>query len=299
MPLNLVLRGIYSSALGRRRAFVDLAGKWAGLPSGARIEPIEIGHLPGEWLRPCVVSNRGTLLYLHGGGYTTGSLVSHRGLAARIAAAAGKRLLLLDYRLAPEHPFPAAVEDAVFTYRWLLEGGISPLDIALVGDSAGGGLVMAALISLRDGKAPLPAAAVCLSPWADLAMTGESHRTKSRADPCLTSGYLRETAQDYLQDTDPLSPAASPVYADLHGLPPLLIEVGGREVLLDDATRLAIRAHNGDVEVTLEVWRGMIHVWQMAARVLPEARHALEHIGDFLCRHLEGPDGQEDQTDGG
>jgi monoterpene epsilon-lactone hydrolase len=297
VPLKLAMRRIDSSSLDRRRAFVDFTGKVAGLPSGIQRESIKIGPLPGEWLRPGVVSHRGIILYLHGGGYTMGSLVSHRSLAARIAVAARKRLLLLDYRLAPEHPFPAAIEDAVFAYRWLLEKDVSPLDIALAGDSAGGGLVMATLVSLRDENAPLPAAAVCLSPWTDLAITGESYRTKSKADPCLTSGHLREIAQDYLQDTDPHNPAASPIYADLHHLPPLLIQVGSREILLNDATRLASRARDEGVEVTLEIWSGMIHVWQMAARVLPEARQALENIGGFLCQHLEGPDEQEDQTE--
>lgn len=247
---------------------------------GPRVElessTVRAGGVPAEWLvLPSSLTGR-VVLYFHG------SVDTHRGLAATVASAAQARALLIDYRLAPEHPFPAAVLDAQAAYAWLLDQGIVPEQVALAGDSAGGGLLLALMVSLRGGGQPLPAAGVCLSPWADLTLSGRSWTTNARRDLLLSAVTLRQMGQLYLGDADPLTPLASPMYADLAGLPPLLIQVGGDEALLSDAEEVALRAEAAGVEVELEVWSGMFHVWHLTSRVIPEARHAVERIGAFL-----------------
>jgi monoterpene epsilon-lactone hydrolase len=243
---------------------------------------VRAGSVPAEWLvLPGSLTQR-VVLYLHGGSYCLGSLDTHRGLAATIAGAAQARALLIEYRLAPEHRFPAAVLDARAAYDWLLDQGIRPNQIALVGDSAGGGLVLALLASLSDAGRPLPIAGVCLSPWADLSLSGRSWTTNARRELVLSAAIMRQMGQLYLGDADPLTPLASPLYADLTGLPPLLIQVGGDEALLSDAEEVAARAKAAGVEVELEVWPGMFHVWQLTSRAIPEARQAIERIGAFL-----------------
>jgi acetyl esterase/lipase len=225
------------------------------------------------------------MLYLHGGGYVIGSLTTHRGLAGRLSQAAKARVLLIDYRLAPEHPFPAAVEDATAAYRWLLAHGCTPARLAIAGDSAGGGLTVATLVALRDAGQPLPAAGVCLSPWTDLEGLGESVTSKASADPIVQKEMLLRLASCYLGDADPRTPLAAPLYADLRGLPPLLVQVGTAEILLDDALRLAERAKAAGVAVTLEAWDDMIHVWQLFAPLLPEGQQAIARIGEFVQQH--------------
>jgi dienelactone hydrolase len=195
-------------------------------------------------------------------------------------------VLNVAYRLAPEHPHPAAVEDAVAAVRWVYAQGFAPARVAIAGDSAGGGLTLATLLALRDAGDALPAAAVCISPWTDLAATGESLRTKASVDPMVTEGPLREMARAYLGGKDARTPLASPLYADLRGLPPLLVQVGDAELLLDDATRLASRARDAGVDVTLEVWEEMFHVWHAFAEILPEAQRACERIAAWLEPHL-------------
>jgi len=222
------------------------------------------------------------VLYLHGGGYVIGSPRSHRHLAAAIAGAAGTSALLLDYRLAPEHPFPAAVDDAVAAYRWLLDQGIAAGHIAVAGDSAGGGLTVATLLALLNARLPMPAAGVCISPWVDLTCRGESYRSKADVDPIVRSAGVSEMARAYLATTDPRSPLASPLFADLRGLPPLLIHVGSDEVLLDDAIGLAERAKAAGVDATLEQWDRMIHVWHWFLPMLDEAQAAVASIGSFV-----------------
>jgi len=222
------------------------------------------------------------VLYLHGGGYISGSVRTHRTLAAHIARAADSHLLVIDYRLAPEHPFPAAVEDAVRAYRWLLGQGFSPQRLAVVGDSAGGGLAIAAMLALRESGDRLPAAGVCLSPWFDLALTGRTMETKEGADPMLHRPDLAFMAHHYLGSTDPRTPMASPLYGDLTGLPPILIQVGTDEVLLDDARTFAERACAMGVSIELDIWDDMFHVWQFSAGFVPEAARAVEKIGRFL-----------------
>ncbi len=223
---------------------------------------------------------------MHGGSYVSGGINSHRPLAANIALASKARALIIDYRLAPEHPYPAAVEDAMAVYRWLINGHVDPRHLAVVGDSAGGGLTLALLISLRDGKIPLPAAGICLSPWTDLAFTGESWKSKAADDLVIYPYKEREFARMYMGGIEPQTPLVSPLYADLKGLPPILVQVGTNEVLLSDSTRLVERAQQAGVNAVIEEWEKMQHVWQFAAGFIPEGRRAIVRIGEFVDRWL-------------
>jgi len=252
----------------------------------ARFERVDAGGVRAEWVSGPGTS-RDRVVYLHGGGYYAGSLTTHQGLAARISREAAVPVLLVDYRLAPEHPFPAAVQDATRAYRWLLRQGFSPERIAVAGDSAGGGLAVAAMLDLKASGEPLPAAGVCLSPWLDLALTGESIQAKASVDPILRASDLPFVAKCYLGSADPETPTASPLYGDLAGLPPILIQVGTHEILLDDSRRFAERAAQAGVPVQLEIWDGMFHVWQAYARILSEARRAIARVGEFLRARWE------------
>ncbi len=256
------------------------------LPPDITIVPVDAGGVAGEWVSSPSVAPQQVLCYLHGGGYNSGSCVTHRDLAARLSRAGGVRVLLLDYCLAPEHPFPAALEDAVAGYRWLLEQGIQPEQIVIGGDSSGGGLAVATLLRLREHALALPAAGVLLSPWVDLAETGPSIQTRAAIDPLVSPESLRLAAGYYLGGADPQTPLASPLYADLRGLPPLLIQAGDHEILLSDATRLAAQARAAGVDVTLDVWDEMWHVWQVWAEILPEGQQAIERISAFIRRQL-------------
>lgn len=248
--------------------------------------PVEVNMVPGEWVATPETSTESVILYFHGGSYNSGSLASHRSLVAEIAHAAKGRLLHIAYRLAPEHPFPAAVEDAATSYRWLLEHGFRPGQIIVAGDSAGGGLALALLVSLRDSGDPLPAGAVCLSPWTDLTCTGASWKTNAKKELLIDPGSLQASAQVYLGGADPRTPLASPLFADLIGLPPILIQVGSDELLLSDAQGFAERAKAAGVEVTLEVWGGMQHEWQFGTNYLPESREAVQHIGQYIQNRI-------------
>jgi epsilon-lactone hydrolase len=214
-----------------------------------------------------------------------GSVNTHRDLLARIARASGARVLGINYRLAPEHPFPAAVEDSVAAYRWMLAEGLKPSRIAVAGDSAGGGLTVATLIAIRDAKLPTPGAGVCISPWVDMEGIGETMKTRAAVDPVVQREGLLGMAAAYLGGQNPRSPLAAPLYADLKGLPPLLIQVGDAETLLDDSIRLNDRAKAAGVSTKLEVWPEMIHVWQLFASFLPEGQQAIDGIGSFLKEH--------------
>jgi phosphinothricin tripeptide acetyl hydrolase len=271
-----------SLTTAERRAQYERAEKVFPTPPDVKVEHVSAPVAPAEWLRPPAAEPGRVVLYLHGGGYVIGSPRSHRHLAAAIAAAAGASALLLDYRLAPEHPFPAAVEDATAAYRWLLEQAVAPARVVIAGDSAGGGLTVATLLALREAGVPLPAAAVCISPWVDLTCGGASYRTKAEADPIVRRAGVEQMAQAYLGPTPPRTPLASPLFADLRGLPPLLIHVGSDEVLLDDAAQLAERARAAGVEATLEVYERMIHVWHWFLPMLAEAETAVEAIGRFV-----------------
>jgi len=248
---------------------------------GIRSEPLQAGGVPAMWFHPDD-PRPGAIVYLHGGGYVVGSLATHRLLMGGLAAAAGRPVLGVDYRLAPEHPHPAAIDDAEAAYRWVLSQGIDPRHVVVAGDSAGGGLTVATLVRLRDLGVPLPAGGVCISPWTDLTLGGESMRTKEAVDPLVTRGILELGARSYLGEGDPATPSASPLYADLAGLPPLLVQVGTEEMLLDDATRLATRAEEAGTTVTLEVWDEMFHVWHAFAMLLPEGQRAIERIGAWI-----------------
>lgn len=247
--------------------------------------PVQANGVPAEWIVAPGAAQERVLMYLHGGGYVVCSVDTHRDLMARLSRAANARVLGVDYRLAPEHPFPAAVEDATAAYRWLLASGVQPARIVIGGDSAGGGLTVATLVALRDAGDPLPAAGICLCPWVDLEGTGASMTTKAAEDPFVRQEMIQFMAQQYLGDRDRRTPLAAPLYADLHGLPPLLIQVGSAEILLDDATRLADRAKAAGVRVDLEVWDDMIHIWQIFAPMLPEGQQAIERLGSFIREH--------------
>lgn len=251
----------------------------------AEVTRLDADGVPAAWIVPSGLETKRTILYLHGGGYNAGSINSHLPLTSSLAVEARARVLAIDYRLAPEHLFPAAVEDAQTAYQWLLKESISPRHIAVAGDSAGGGLTLSLLVSLRDKGLPLPAAAVCLSPWTDLTCSGESWKTNAKIDFMLKKVTTVKAAKLYVRDADPRSPLASPLFADPAGLPPLLIQVGSEEVLLSDSTQIAEKARLAGVDVTLENWKGMQHVWQYSAGMLPEARQAIKRIGEFIIQH--------------
>jgi monoterpene epsilon-lactone hydrolase len=255
-------------------------------PDDIAWETVDAGGVPAEWVIPDDAEPGRAIVYFHGGGYATGDARSFRGLCSHLARAARARVLSVDYRLAPEHRFPAAVDDAVAAYRFAVSAGHAPDRIALGGDSSGGGLGLGTLVALREAGDPLPGAALCLCPWTDLTLSGASLRTRADEDPLVDPKILELMADAYMGSADRRSPTASPLFADLSGLPPMLVQVGSTEILLDDATRLAERAEAAGVDVTLEVWDDMIHVWHSFADLLPEARQAIERIGAFVEARL-------------
>lgn len=262
------------------RSTMDAVG--GKLPDGVTGTPVDVDGTPAEWIATEGSDDEAAVLYLHGGGYVAGSIDSHRNLTGHLARAMGCRVLALDYRLAPEHPHPAAVEDATKAYRWLLGEGLDAGRTIIAGDSAGGGLTVATLVALRDAGDPLPAAAVPISPWVDMEGLGDSMTSRAEADPMVTPGSLHNIAELFLgPDGDRRDPLAAPLHADLDGLPPMLIHVGDAEVLLDDSTRLARKAEEAGVDVTLEVWPEMVHVWHASAGFVPESDQAIARIADF------------------
>ncbi len=267
------------------RAEFELVASQFQPASDVRCEPVDAAGVPGERISTPESVQERVIYYLHGGAYVMGSINTHRELISRLARAGRARALAVDYRLAPENPFPAAIEDSAAAYRWLLSSGVDPARLVIAGDSAGGGLTIATLVALRDAGDPLPAAAVCLSPWVDLEGLGESMISRAEIDPMIQRDSLIQTAKAYLGDADPRTPLAAPLYADLRGLPPLLIQVGTAETLLDDATRLTERARAAGVDVILEPWDDMFHVWQFCASILPEGQQAVDRIGEFVRKH--------------
>jgi monoterpene epsilon-lactone hydrolase len=251
-------------------------------PAGVRIELAAGGEIRAEWLIP-LHAGETVIYYLHGGAFVMGSPGTHRRLMARLARAAQSRALVLDYRLAPEHPFPAALDDCVAGYRWLLARGVRAVDIVIAGDSAGGNLALATLLVLRDAGDPLPAACACISAATDLTRSGDSHTTRVEDEVVLSPRFLRTVDELYRSDVDARNPLASPLFADLRGLPPLLMHVGSHELLLDDSLRFAASARAAGVDVTLVVWQGLWHVFHTFVSV-PEARRALDEIGAFARR---------------
>lgn len=255
------------------------SGVFGKLPPGIEASPVAIGGLAAEWIRPEGARNDRVILYFHGGGYVMGSCRTHRSAVAKIVAGSGASALVFDYRLAPEHPFPAALDDSMAAYAWLLAQGISPSRIAFAGDSAGGGLCLATLLAIRDKGMPLPAAAVALSPWTDLQCTGDSYRRK---DPLAPDGSWFVFSKYYAGENDPSQPLISPLHGDLSGLPPLLLYVGEDESMLDDSIRFAKKARDAGVAIRLEVGKGMIHCYPAFSPLFPEAREAMNDICAFL-----------------
>ncbi len=268
--------------VGQSRArYEKLAVVLGGAPD-AKCEKVDAGGVPAEWVGAPGFDGDRAVLYLHGGGYAIGSINTHRRLAYDISAACGARVLVIDYRLAPEHPFPGAVEDATKAWRWLLQQNIKPSRLAIAGDSAGGGLTIAALVALREQKLALPACAVAISPWVDLEGVGTSMTARAAQDPMVQKAGLKWMADLYLAGKDPKTPLAAPLHADLKGLPPVLVQVGSAETLLDDATRLAEKLHTSGVEVKLSVWPNQLHVFPFFAPILSEGRDGCLEIGHYI-----------------
>jgi epsilon-lactone hydrolase len=272
----------------QRRKDMDAAFSQYGIARDVTVEPVSANGVRAEWTSTPQDDRDAALLYVHGGGYVIGSLDSHRHLVSEAGRAAKAWALALDYRLAPEHPFPAAVEDAVSGYRYLLSRGIRPGRIAISGDSAGGGLVVAAMLAIRDAGLAQPACGWCISPWVDMEGIGETMSTKEAADPMVQRAPLLDMAKLYLGGAGARSPLAAPIYADLTGLAPLLIQVGAAETLLDDAIRLAKVAGAADVRVDLQVWPEMVHVWHIFHPELKAGRRAIEQGGAFVRAMISG-----------
>jgi acetyl esterase/lipase len=264
------------------RALYDGMGSQFPCAADVTLEAVDAGGIPAEWSRTPGAASDGALLYLHGGGYVIGSIASHRHLASELGRAAGVPALAIDYRMAPESPFPAAVDDALAAYRWLLDQGLSPRRIAIAGDSAGGGLSVALLLAIKAARLPQPACAVPISPWVDMAATGRTMDTKAASDPMVQRQALLDWASLYLGATAAHNPLASPIHGDLAGIAPLLIQVGSEETLLDDALMLAARAGHAQVPVTLEIAPEMIHVWHFFHPMLTDARRAIADAGTFM-----------------
>ena len=264
------------------RAGFEKLARVVGGSTPACVRQVDAGGVPSELVSAEGASSDTVTLYLHGGGYVIGSPRTHREFARRLSVASQAQVLVIDYRLAPEDPFPAPVEDAVSAYRWLLDEGYAPEKLSIAGDSAGGGLTAATLVSIRDQGLPLPACGVCLSPWVDMEGLGDSMTTRADRDPMVQKEGLVAMAGVYLADADPRSPLAAPMYADLSGLPPLLIQVGGSETLFDDAIRLDEKARAAGVETTFEEWEDMIHVWHIFAPMLDEGQEAIQRMAEFM-----------------
>jgi len=275
----------------------DIAGMRAGMEDGsfpatdaATVTPVDANGVPGEWVTVADSDPNRRLLYVHGGGYVLGSPVTHRRLCEDIAAAARCSVLNLNYRLAPEHPFPAAVDDAIEGLKYVQSNGPdgegAAAAVFVAGDSAGGGLTLATLLAARERGVEQPNAAIGISAWTDLAITGESIQTRAEADPLITdASMINNMAAAYLGGTDATNPLASPLYADYAGLPPLLLQVGDAEVLLSDTTRVTEKARAAGVDVVEEVWDEMFHVWHAFAPMLPEGQQAIDRIGEFIKQH--------------
>ncbi len=275
----------YESVLNFRDQVETGAGKFGKLPEDIRISPVNIDTLYAEWIMPADKGNKKVILYFHGGGYISGTCKSHQAITSKFVKATGIGALLFQYRLAPEEPYPAALNDAISAYRWLLAQGFEPSDIVFVGDSAGGGLCLASLLAIRDQGLPLPAAAVAYSPVTDLKCTGETYRTKAKI--CLSpEGMAQAIARHYSGDEDPAHPYISPLYGDLADLPPLLIFAGEDETLCDDAVRFAEKAEKAGVDVTLRIGEGMFHCYPAMAPLFPEATKALQEISTFVRTHI-------------
>jgi len=276
----------------QRTRLDELARRNIRLPKGVTVCITQAGGVHAEWIAPAGIGPQATILYLHGGGYSICSLDTHRGLAARLSQAGNSRLLLVDYRLAPEHPFPAALDDALAAYRWLLAEDVSADRLVVAGDSAGGGLALATALSLRCAGEPLPAALTLISPWTDLTFSGESICTRAAVDPVLKIQGA-PLVNYYTAGRDASDPLISPLFADLGGMPPMLIQVGSDEILLSDSTRLVEKACTAGVDARLEIWPGMWHVFQVFAPYLPEAQQAIDAMGEYIITCISSDVGEQ------
>ena len=268
--------------IGKARTRLNILGSLVPTARRVVVEKTEVCGLRAEWLTPEKSLKNKVLLYLHGGAYVLGSCASHRHLVSYLARAGEIEALVPEYRLAPEHKFPAAIQDAVAVYEYLLSDGYAGKDIIIAGDSAGGGLSVATLLALRDKGAEMPAAAVLMSPWLDLSASGESHRTRDSADPWFNATDIPVVARYYCEKDQVRDPLVSPVYADMSGMPPIHIQVGDDEILLSDATRLVENAHQAGGKADIDVWHEMWHVFQAFLLVMPESREAIDRLGAYI-----------------
>jgi acetyl esterase/lipase len=281
------LKGLNEKGMDERRQMLETAARfWVKLPKNCRVESFLLEGMYAEWISNDQTAIDKVILYLHGGAYEYCSANTHRGLAARIMEETGIKVLLPEYRLAPEFPFPAAIEDTVRIYHWLLNQGYNSKNIIFAGDSSGGGLCVTTTLLLRDQNEPLPAAVVCLSPWVDLTSSGESYQKNQDEDPYLRVKGVREAALLYAGGEPLDHRLISPVFDEFTGFPPLFIQVGSSEILLSDAEMLAQQARLSGVKVSFKVWEGMWHVWQISGK-LPEAKKAIKEIGAFIRQRFE------------
>ena len=275
------------TSIEQLRLDTDEAAKIYGkIPEGVSIQRADYEGCYAEWVIPEGAPSNLAILYFHGGGFVMGNARSHRGIVSGFMKRLGIRALVFDYRLAPEYPAPAAVNDSADIYRWLLKEGYKPENIAFAGDSAGGGVALGALLKLKDEGTPLPAAYAGFSPCVDMTISGESHRTRAKADPCTPEGMTQTYLGYYVGEGDPRHPYASPLFGDLSNLPPTIIQVGNDETLRDDSTRFAEKAKEAGVQVQIKVWKGMFHCFPLLAPMFPEATEALDEVCVFLRNQL-------------
>ena len=282
---KMLMRRTFSKRMNidEYRALTDNNARFsAPLPKGMDVDRFDINGLTAAWITPAEADADKVILHFHGGGYVIGGINAHVMMCVPMAKSLNVKMLLPDYRVAPENPFPAAVEDGLQAYHWLLEQGYKSSNIIISGDSAGGGLALAITLSLRDNNEPLPVAVMCFSPWTDLTLSGDSHLTNAETDVVLTTDVLKEWASAYTDESNLQNPLVSPIYANFHGFPPLFIQVNGDEVLFDDAKALADKAKADGVDVTLKIWNGLWHVWHTAGTMIPESKKTYEEIGQFL-----------------
>jgi len=288
--ISYLMSGWSDGTIEEQRARQEKMARFTRFPADIHCQPISVDGIPAEWIS-VQDANMGVILYLHGGAYALGSIKVHREFIARLAWTTKMRCLAINYRLAPEHPYPAALEDATTAYRWLLNQGVNASQIFISGDSAGGGLTLGTMVILRDAGEQLPAGGICISPWTDLTLTGTSILSKAKVDPILDPASLQMYAKFYAGEFELTNPLISPLYSNLQGLPPLLIQVGEDEILVDDAVRLAEKARAMGVDVTLEIWDELFHVFHMFP-FLPESKKAVEGIADFVSRNLKFDSGK-------
>jgi acetyl esterase/lipase len=274
-----------SITIDEMRLGLEKATKFSFLPTKTKVDQVVYNNISAEWISSKNANEENVVLYLHGGGYNLGSPLTHREFAAHMSNASRAKVLLPDYRLAPENPFPAALEDAIASYQYLLDNGYATNKIAIAGESAGGSLTLATCLSLRDQNKPLPSSLTCLSPWTDLEMTGNSIRTLADIDPIVKLASVKMQASNYIGTNDPKSPFISPIHADFTDFPPILIHVGSDEMLLDDSKRVANKARQAGVNVTLKIYDEMWHFFHVFYRLMPEAKAATKEVGMFIQKN--------------